>query len=165
MKFKQMIAIAVMACSLPLLAGMDMKTGTFATSATQTVYTNTVEIGGWGLGPVIGGTVQPRELLKVIIKNNTATNASVAIAMEDIADWTTLTGSPVTAVAGAQAIGYPARTYTETMAGYVVTNDVLVAATTTVTKSVPYWARKIRLITTLAATNAPSTVTWGLEYR
>lgn len=164
MKFKQMIVVAIMA-SLGAMAGMEMKTGTFATTWTQTVYTNEVTIGSWGLGPVIGGVVPPRELYKVIVKNNTLSSSSTAIAMEDLADWTTLTGSPIVAATTAQAIAYPARQYTETMAGYVVTNDVLVAVTTTVTKPTPYWVRKIRLITTLDSTNAPSTVTWAVEYR
>jgi len=177
---KGVIATAIMA-SVAAWAGTDMKTGTFATTATRTVYTNTVNVGAWGLGPVVGGFTQPRELCKVIVKNNTATNASVAIAMEDIADWTTLTGSPVTAAAGTQAIAYPAREYTETMAGYITTNiltvvvdgettnrypmAVAVPVTTTVTKSTPYMVRTLRFITTLDATNAPSTVTWGVEYK
>ena len=161
---KGVIATAIMA-SVAAWAGTDMKTGTFATTATRTVYTNTVNVGAWGLGPVVGGFTQPRELCKVIVKNNTASDASVAIAMEDLADWTTLTGSPVTASAGTQAIAYPAREYTETMAGYVVTGDVQVASTTTVTKSTPYMVRTLRFITTLASTNAPSTVTWGVEYK
>ncbi len=168
MKFKLMIAVAIMACSVGLVARADMsvKTGVITTTATRAVYTNIVDVPQELFAPtVIGGAPRAAMLYKIVVKNNTLTNASVAVEMEDVADtWTALTGSPVAVTFGEQAMSYPARLVTETIAGYVVTSDVPLAVTSTVTKSTPYWVRRVRLITTLTTATNASTLNWTINY-
>lgn len=218
MKQKLIVAFAaIMACSLGLRAELAVLTGTFATTATQTVYTNFVQVGGAGLNTPLGESPAYRQIEKIVIKNNTLSSSSTTVEMLDIADWTTLGGSPVVATTTAQTVLYPVRSVTETITGgYVVTNypvefvtaayttyvttnypvqfetagegttnyymvDVLVpvevpavtnvymqtalaATTETVTKNAPYWANRLRLITTLDQTNAVSSLQWAVHY-
>ena len=163
MKFKTMIACAIMACAVGLTAIADVIPGTITTTWTQTVYTNYVQVNAPFSVVPIGGTPVYKALEKIVLKNNTASSASMAVAMADIDDWTTLTGSPIVAATTAQTVAYPWRGVTETQAGYVVTNDVLVASTTTVTKYVPYNVNRLRLITTLNSTNYPSTLKFTVQ--
>lgn len=163
MKFKTMIACAIMACASSLTAIADVIPGTITTTWTQTVYTNYVQVNAPFSVVPIGGTPVYKALEKIVLKNNTASSASMAVAMADIDDWTTLTGSPIVAATTAQTVAYPWRGVTETQAGYVVTNDVLVASTTTVTKYVPYNVNRLRLITTLNSTNYPSTLKFTVQ--
>ena len=154
---KMLIAMAIIACAaFGLLADPLVKTETVSTIWSQSVYTNYVTVDNTGIIPV-GGTDVYRPVFKVAIKNNTASSASVAVAMDDLGTWTTLTGSPVTATAGAVGIGYPARLVTETSYGWVGTSSAVQAVTNSYLRPVAYMAHKIRLITTFNSTNAPST--------
>lgn len=155
---KMMVAVAIMACAVGLTAVADVIPGTITTTWTQTVYTNYVQINAPFSVIPIGGTSVYKEFEKIVLKNNTGSSASMAVAMADIDDWTTLTGSPVVAATTAQTVAYPWRGVTETIAGYVVTNDVPISVTSTVTKYVPYNVNRLRLITTLNTTNSPSTL-------
>lgn len=167
MKFtKLLIAVAVMACAVGLQAAPGMKTNTISTVWALSVYTNDVVLEA---SDFTGAAAVPayRQLDKVIVLNNTAGSVSMAVQAEELpGNWVTLTGSPVVAGAGALAVGYPARLVAETIAGYVVTGDVAVATTSTVSKPVPYdRVTRLRLIATMASTNAPSTIQWGVGYR
>lgn len=155
---KLMIAMAIMACAaVGLRADPLVKTDTVATTWTQSVYTNYATVDNSLTTQVIGGTDAYRTLLKVAVKNNTASSASTVVAMDDLGTWTTLTGSPVTAAAAAVGIGYPARLVTETSYGWVGTSSAVQAVTNTYSRPVQYTVHKLRMITTLNTTNAPST--------
>ena len=71
----------------------------------------------------------------------------------------------MTAATTAQTVSYPARLVAETIAGYVVTGDVPLAVTSTVTRPEPYWVQRVRLITTLTAATNASTLKLGLQFR
>ena len=156
---KLMIAMAIMACAaIGLRADPLVKTDTVATIWAQSVYTNYATVDNSLTTQVIGGTDAYRTLLKVAVKNNTGSSTSTAVAMEDVGGtWTTLTGSPVTAETTAVGIVYPARLVTETSYGWVGYSNVAQAVTNTYSRPVQYTAHKLRLITTLNSTNAPST--------
>lgn len=166
MKFKLLAALAAIVCVTAVMAETLEITATANTVMARTVYTNDFTVPTPTIGTVLGATVPYRPLAKVIVKNNTLESASVAVYAQDLEGWTALTGSPVVAATTAQTVAYPWRTATETIAGYAVTNDVLVATTTTVTKPIaPYMVHKLRLITTLAGTNAASTVNLGVQFQ
>lgn len=165
MKFKLFTACAVMLCAVAFAAERLVIPVTITTTATRTVYTNVVTVPTPNVGAVPGSMAVYRALDKIVVKNNTLSSASVAVAMEDLDEWTTLTGSPVVAATTAQTVGYPWRGVTESIAGYVVTNDVPVSVTSTVTKYVPYPVHRLRMITTLNETNAASTVNAAVHFQ
>ena len=195
-KFTWMIALAIiMVCLFGFQAGADILTGTTTTTITQSIYTNYVQVGGSTFGMPVSSSPRYRVLDKIVVKNNTGSSSSTAVATLDIDDWTTLNGSPIVAATTAQTIAYPVRSVTETVTGgYAVTNypvavvnggmtittgdvvvvqspttnyymqSLLVATTETVTKNEQYWVNRLRLITTLDATNAVSTIKWAVEF-
>lgn len=158
---RMMIAMAIMACAASLLAGSSTIPGTVTTSWAYAVYTNTVTL-DQSLIP-IGGSGKSVQVNKVVIQNNTASSASVAVQMADIDGWTTLTGSPVTAATTATGIAYPARLVTETSYGWVGTSSAVQAVTNSYLRPVAYNANRLRLITTLNSTNYPGTVKYAIE--
>lgn len=160
---KMMIAMAIMACAASLLAGSSTLPGTVTTAWAYTVYTNTVTL-DTSIIP-IGGSGKAVQLNKIVIQNNTASSASVAVQMNDIDGWTTLTGSPVTAAAGAIGTVYPARLVTETSYGWVGTSSAVQAVTNSYLRPVGYNVQKLRLITTLNSTNYPGTVKYAIQYQ
>ena len=165
MKLKLLAALAALVCAVAVMAEPLVIPVTVTTTATQAVYTNVVDVPQPTVGAIFGAAGPFRLLEKVVVKNNTLTNASVSVEMADLDDWTTLTGSPVTAATRAQGIGYPARLVAETIAGYVVTGDVPLAVTSTVTRPEPYWVQRVRLITTLTTATNASTLKLGLQFR
>jgi len=181
-KMKLLTAFAAIVCAVGLFADTLVVPVTVTTSATQTVYTNEIAIPAPTVGSILGGTPVYRPFEKIVVKNNTLSSASVAVEMEDLDEWTTLTGSPVVAATTAQTVGYPWRAVTESHTGYVTTNRlvmcstgdggtnytsqlVAVPVTTTVTKYMPYSVHRLRLITTLNATNAASTVKAAVHFQ
>lgn len=166
MKFKLLTAFAVLVGAAAVMAETLVVPITVTTTASRTVYTNEITVPQPTVGAILGATATHRVLEKVVVKNNTLESASVAVQMKDLDDWTTLTGSPVVAATTAQTVGYPWRTVTETVAGYVVTGNVPVSVTSTITKPIaPYMVQRLRLITTLSGTNAASTVNLGVQFQ
>jgi len=103
-------------------------------TASKTVYTNFVNL----------GSDSYKEVVKLTFLNSTAVTATTVTATEDVGVWTTI--STVSVTTGSTAVTYPVRTYT-TSGGFINGTNVISAT------SVPYIAKKLRLITTLSGTN------------
>jgi hypothetical protein len=156
MKKQLMMAVAflVIANCVAFAGNKVVTKRSFLTVADTTVTTNYVTL-AYGNGY--------KSIDKIVVDNNGALgNLTSAITIEDEPAenssrgvFTTL--ATVTATAGSSGISYPRRVdldYTQT---YVVTgysNDTTTVQNIINTNYVPYVAQKLRLVNTLAATNA-----------
>ena len=149
---KLMTALAVMAMAVMVIAGTYESS--VKTAVNKLTFTNTVSL---------ASDTDYNLLEQIVFVNNSSSTATVVFAAEDVGKYTTI--DTIVLDPAEEYLAYPTRSVTETITGgYYETNDVLVAVTQTVTKTAQYPVNKLRLITTLSATNATaSTVAFKIK--
>lgn len=160
--------VAVMALAFAVNAGTYE--GAVQTLVNRTVFTNEV---------TLASATDYNLLEQIVFVNNSSSTATVVLASEDVGKYTTI--DTIVLDPDEEYLAYPTRSVTDTVTGgYVVTNTpvmftsgdttnyymkaLLAAVTETVTKTAQYPVNKLRLITTLNATNAvASTVDFKIK--
>lgn len=149
---KLMTAMAVMALASMVCAGTY--NGSVQTAVNKLTFTNEA---------TVASATDYNLLEQYVFVNNSASTATVVVASVDAGKYTDI--ETIVLDPAEEYLAYPTRSVTETITGgYYETNDVLVAVTQTVTKTAKYPVNKLRLITTLDATNAvASTVDFNIK--
>lgn len=153
-KMKKLMTALVAVMALAFMVNAGTYEGAVQTLVDRTVFTNTA---------TLASATDYNLLEQYVFVNNSASTATVVVASVDAGKYTDI--ETIVLDPAEEYLAYPTRSVTETITGgYCVTNDVLVAVTQTVTKTAKYPVNKLRLITTLNATNAvASTVDFNIK--
>jgi len=147
---KLMTAVAVMLTAVGVMADPGTVAGSVTIAANKTVFTNVVDF---------GGANGYKQLEKMVFLNNGAETATIVVAAQDdvgkdrdASVFTTI--STLTVTTGANSVTYPTRTANEV--------TTMTGNTNTMAKIFPYAVGKLRILTTMAASNAPSTIAYSV---